>query len=104
MGKVLKNFSEGDFKAKLREMGTTSEFDQAMEAVNEYQILSSLQDSSELVCECHSVSHKQIAQYLKKYSNRHKKLEQVLNDLRIAKGCGTCLDKASQFITMLSEE
>ena len=101
MDKSFKNFNKGGLKAKLREMGTESEFDQAMEAVTEYQILTSLQGSDELVCECYPVSHKQIAQYLKEYRNQHKKLEEILDDLRMAQGCGTCLNKASQFITMV---
>lgn len=85
-------------------MGTTSELDQAMEAITEYKIVSSLETSDELICECYPISYKQIAQYLAGHNNKHKDLVEILNDLRVAQGCGTCLNKATQFITAVKEK
>ena len=83
-----------------RERGPSvdSEFDQAMQAIVEYQRLSSLQGNDELVCECHPVSYRQIAQYLRQEDNVDKELGVILQDLQVAQGCGTCLGRATGFI------
>ena len=79
---------------------TSTEFDLAMEAIAEYEILRSLKTSDELVCECHPVSYRQITEYLESGESKQKTLAEVLSTLYIARGCGTCLDKASLFVEM----
>ncbi|MCY4644750.1 MAG: (2Fe-2S)-binding protein [Bacteriovoracales bacterium] len=79
-------------------MGTPCELDEAMEAVAEYKALDSLKLSDELVCECWPVSYRQVTQYLERPGHDGKSSADVLHALRIAQGCGTCLDKACRFI------
>ena len=81
--------------------GVDAEFDQAMEAMAQYEMRASLKNSDELVCECHPVSYRQIAEYVNEDENQNECVPDILNALCIAQGCGTCLDKASYFVKML---
>ena len=79
-------------------MGVKTEFDQAMEAVIEHKVISCLKASDDLICECHPISCREVAEYLERHDTSRRPLEEILDALCIAQGCGTCLDKALQFI------
>lgn len=75
-------------------------YKEAMEALQIHDYLSDKGSSDDLLCECNPISYKQVSDYLDSNNDNNLKCDEIMEVLRIAQGCGTCFNAASEFIEL----
>lgn len=78
-------------------------YKEAMEALRISEYLAAREESDDLLCECNPVSYREVSNFIISNKNNSLNCTDVMRALRIAQGCGTCLNAASEFIELKLE-
>ncbi len=79
------------------------DYQAAQEALEQHIQVTKLSKSENLLCECNPVSYREVFSFIEATSTPHLNPAYIMNALRIAQGCGTCLNNAQSLIYMVLE-